>query len=158
MMVWRQLLNSIVGDLFPFLVLCAGRDFDRNVTIECFNNHVGAEYGLANVQVKISMDVRTFSLKVGVIPYLNMDYQVTVRTTLSSMTLLCYSKIYAIVDTFGNVNCFFSCTMTRSSSSASDTRISDNLSDTIAVATDLLNHEGTLANGLEALTSTATAC
>ena len=81
MMVRWKFLDTVVGDLFPFLVPCAWRDPDCDIAVECFNSQLCAQHSLTDVQVQVCVNVRAFSLEVAMIAHLNVHYQVTVRTT-----------------------------------------------------------------------------
>lgn len=131
-------------------------NFNRHVTIKCFNYKVAAQHCLSNVQIQISVNIGTFSLKVGMWAHLYMYYQVTSWTILSGVPFLGDTEIYTIVDALRDINCLFCVTMCGASTPASDARISDYFPNAIAVTTDLLDHEGTLPNGLKALTATTT--
>jgi len=85
-----------------------------------------------------------------------MYYQVTVGGTLAGVSFLGDAEIYAIVDALRDINCLFCCVMCGAAAPASHARISDYFSHTIAVPADLLDHEGTLPDGLEALATTPT--
>ena len=107
MMVGRQLLNTVVRDLFSFLVPCAWWNFDCDVAVECFYCEVCAKHSLANVQVQVCVDVGSFTLEVAVIAHLNVDYQVAVGASLTCMAFFGHSQVNSIVDTLWNVNRLF---------------------------------------------------
>lgn len=66
-------------------------------------------------------------------------------------------KVDAIVDPFWNCYLLFYIWMRRATSSARHAWATNYLTSAIAIATDLLNHKGTLSNGLKALATAATA-
>ena len=140
MMVRRQLLNTVVRDLFSFLVASAWWNFDCDIAVECLDCEVCSQHSLADVQIQVCVDVRTFSLEVAVIAHLNVDYQVAMWACLTCMAFLGHSKVDSIVDTLRNVNCLLGGAMSGSLATAGHTRVSDYFTHTVTVATDLLNH------------------
>ena len=156
MVIRRQFLYSVVRDLFPFLVLSSRRNLDCHVTVKSFNNKVTTQDGLSNVQVQLCVDVSTLSLEVGMGPHLNVYYEITMWTTLTCVTLFSHTEVDSVINSLRDVDCLFSCRVCSSSTPASHARISDYLSNTIAISTNLLDHERTLSDRLETLATTTT--
>ena len=101
--------------------------------------------------------MRSFPLEVAVVAHFDVNYQVTMGTSFASMAFFRYSQVHSIIDTLWYVDRFFYCTVHRTTATTGNTRISNDLAGTIAVATDLLNHERPLSDGLKALATAGTA-
>ena len=71
------------------------------------------------------------------------------------MPFLRHSQVNSIVDSLRDVDGLFCISMSGAPPSASHAWIPNNLADSVTTATHLLDHEGTLSNGLETLTTTA---
>ena len=155
MVIGWQLLYSIVRDFLPFLVLGAWWDFNCHVSVECLYCDFRTKHCLTYVQIQVCVDVRSFSPEVRMVSYLYMDYKITCRPSLASMPFLRHSQVNSIVDSLGDVDGFFCIPMSGASPSASHAWIPNYLADSVTTATHLLDHEGTLSNGLETLTTTA---
>lgn len=91
MVIRWQFLDTIIGNLFPLLMLCARWKLDCDIAVQSLDEDIGTQHSLANVQVQIGVDVSTISFKIAVVTDFDMDDQVTVRTTYSCVTLLRHS-------------------------------------------------------------------
>lgn len=90
-------------------------------------------------------------------PYLDVDDQITVRPPITAVAFLSHPQIYSIIDSLWYVDRLFGVCMHRSFASASHARAANNGSHAITVSANLLNHEWTLPNSLEALTTAPSA-
>lgn len=137
-------------------MLRSGCDFHFDIAVESLDRHVCSKHCLTDRDEQICVDVGPFSLKVSMRFYLNVNDQVTCWRSYSCVPFLRYSQVHAVVNSLRNAYAFLHLTMASASASACNTGTLDDLANTIAVATDLLDHEWSLANRLETLTTTTT--
>ena len=89
--------------------------------------------------------------------YLDLNHKVTCRSYWRKVALLADPKVYPIINSFGDCDGLLHCVEDRALSAASHARVTNHLARPVTVSAHLLDGEGTLANGLEAGTSTSTA-
>jgi len=158
-MVGRQFLHAIIGQLLLFVVLCSAVKFDFYLSVECFYFNIWSEASLTNWYKYVCVYVETFSLKQLMRFHFNSNHKITRRTSWTgSVATFWYSQVDAIVNTFRYIHCLAYCLMHCSSTTASHTWATDHLTFTTTVSTYLLNHKWSLSNSLETLTSAGTTC
>ena len=155
MVIWGQLLNTIVCYFLLFIVLSTWWKFNFNISIESFNLYFWPKDCLWYAQIEVSMNVMAFSLEVIMRPYFHIYYKISVWATHSSMTFLWYTQINSSVNSFRYVYSLFYLTMYSAFTSTCDAWCSYNSTNTITNSTNLLYHEGSLLNGLKSLSTTA---
>lgn len=137
-------------------MLRAGRDFHSYIAIKRLNWYISSQYSLTDCNKQFCVNVWAFAFEVGMWFDFYVYYQVTSWCTDSSMTLFRYSQIDPVINSLWNAYIFLDLTVVSASSSTCYTRAFNDLAYTIAVSADLLNHERTLTNRLESLSSTPT--
>lgn len=71
--IWWQLLNSVVRNLLSFVVLSSGRDFHADIAVEGFDRQFCPEHRLANRYEKLCMNIGAFTFEVAMRLHLDMD-------------------------------------------------------------------------------------
>lgn len=106
---------------------------------------------------KLCVHVRSISLEEWMRLHLDLNHQVAGWTTQASITLLGHAKVHTGVDALRNVDRLLDLLISDTLAAARGTRIAYDSALAITVATHLLNHERSLANGLESCTATSAA-